>query len=418
MGIAVMSQLLICSSRVTDFKIDQINPKNIPLLKHPSSFRTTLVQIVNEAYNAFMKAHINMEKIQLQVAQVPDYVNDSVKIIKSDNKVAIEKFVPRRLERIKEAADDGLKLSTEVSEAFHLLGQLTQQVLYAISASQGAKEQEIENLIKTRIEEDNLRRTELKKKEQAILEMEMENARKTAQDSKAYLNDVRKRRFRSFLFFESKEQSMKFAREMAEEAEEDLKKAKKDAMEAEQEMKKICNECIKSLENMQIDVTKDISADKIIKILQEGMRLLSQLQENWSGMTLYFQSINSYIEKVMNKKNIDFTKDAKDAQDDKTLIDLMKDTITESLESSIKSHRTAATYVKVSNNYIMEPLRKMHGMLAIEPAKMEKAQKELVESCKIASKGIKIMFNEDREQTIREIENAIQSSDMVQSIEN
>jgi hypothetical protein len=28
------------------------------------------------------------------------------------------------------------------------------------------------------------------------------------------------------------------------------------------------------------------------------------------------------------------------------------------------------------------------------------------------------MFNEDREQTIREIENALQSSDTVQSIEN
>ena len=46
-----------------------------------------------------MKAHINMEKIQLQVAQVPDYVKDSVKIIKSDNKIAIiEKLVLRRFE--------------------------------------------------------------------------------------------------------------------------------------------------------------------------------------------------------------------------------------------------------------------------------------------------------------------------------
>jgi hypothetical protein len=96
----------------------------------------------------------------------------------------------------------------------------------------------------------------------------------------------------------------------------------------------------------------------------------------------------------------------------------MADSIKKSLESSIKSNRTAATYVKVSNNYIMEPLRKMHGMLAIEPAKMEQAQKELVESCERASKGITIMFNEDREQTIREMENSLQSLDPCQSIEN
>ncbi len=71
MGIAVMSQLLICASRVADFQTDKIDREAIPLLKHPDSFRTTLVQIANDAYNAFMKAHTNMEKIKLQVAQVP-----------------------------------------------------------------------------------------------------------------------------------------------------------------------------------------------------------------------------------------------------------------------------------------------------------------------------------------------------------
>jgi hypothetical protein len=89
-----------------------------------------------------------------------------------------------------------------------------------------------------------------------------------------------------------------------------------------------------------------------------------------------------------------------------------------SLESSIKSHRRAATYVKVSNNHIMEPLRNMHGMLAIEPEKMEQAQKELIESCRKASRVIQIMFNEDRAQTNREMENALQSPDQGQSIQN
>jgi hypothetical protein len=43
---------------------------------------------------------------------------------------------------------------------------------------------------------------------------------------------------------------------------------------------------------------------------------------------------------------------------------------------------------------------------------MEQAQKELLESCKRASEGIRIMFNEDRaQQAIREMENALQSPD-------
>jgi hypothetical protein len=83
-----------------------------------------------------------------------------------------------------------------------------------------------------------------------------------------------------------------------------------------------------------------------------------------------------------------------------------------SRESSIKSQHIAAMYVKVSNNYILGPLRNIPGMPAIEPAKMEQAQKELLESCKRASEGIRIMFNEDRaQQAIREMENALQSPD-------
>jgi predicted hydrolase (HD superfamily) len=54
---------------------------------------------MGKSYSAFMKAHTTMEKIQWHVAQVPGYVKDCVKIIKSDNKIAIiEKLVLRRFE--------------------------------------------------------------------------------------------------------------------------------------------------------------------------------------------------------------------------------------------------------------------------------------------------------------------------------
>jgi hypothetical protein len=67
LGIHVLSQLMISTSRVTDFKIDNISREAINLLKHPDSFRTTLVQIANEVYGAFTKAHTNMERIELQM---------------------------------------------------------------------------------------------------------------------------------------------------------------------------------------------------------------------------------------------------------------------------------------------------------------------------------------------------------------
>jgi hypothetical protein len=420
MGIAVLSQLMICASQVKrDFKIDQTNPKNIPLLKHPSSFRTTLVQIVNEAYNAFMKAHINMEKIQLKVAQVPDYVKDCVKIIKSDNKVAIEKFVPRRLEVIKQAADNGQILSKEVCDAFDSLGQLIQQVLLAISASRGAKEEEIEAAIKANIDEKKKRQEESKKREEEYLKKEEDDAQKLLSKGQEYMMEEHNR-FRGFfervLFKGEKQGKIEGLERTAKYAEERLERAKQDRVEADKRMKKICDECATSLANMKVDVDKDISTDEMIQILKKGTEQLNKMQKNWVGMTLYFQSINSYIKDMETKQNM-FVKDAEGVQDS-SLIDLMTDSIKNSLESSIKSHRTAATYVKVSNNYIMEPLRNMHGMLSIEPAEIKQAQKELMDSCERASEGIKDMFNNDSAQTIRELENALQSLDPVQSIEN
>ena len=91
MGIAVMSQLLIFSSRVRDFKICNIDKEAIPLMKHPESFCTTLVQITNECYDAFMKAHINMERIELKTEKVPDYIRDCIKYMKSGNKKVVQK---------------------------------------------------------------------------------------------------------------------------------------------------------------------------------------------------------------------------------------------------------------------------------------------------------------------------------------
>jgi hypothetical protein len=61
-----------------------------------------------------MKEHINMEKISCY--RWPRFlitdVKECVKTITIDNKIAIdEKFVPRRLDCIKKAAEDGQKLS-------------------------------------------------------------------------------------------------------------------------------------------------------------------------------------------------------------------------------------------------------------------------------------------------------------------
>jgi hypothetical protein len=406
MGIAVMSQLLVSSSVARDFAIDTIAQEKIPLLIHPKSFRTTLVQIVNESYEAFMLAHINMEKIQLQMAQVPDYVKECDKIIKTNNKAAIDNFVQRRLEIIKKAAVDGENLSKEVSEAFLHLGELIEQVLLAITASQGAKEKEIEDAIKKQIEadikkqfeEDNKRRMQDKEREKA-------NAMALLQQAQESLLKERERtrNIFEFVFYSGeKQKTIDQIEKTVKEAEKRLEKANLEAEQTGQD--DIFNDFIQRLENMRVNVDDKISKDKMIEQLKEGTRLLGELQKNWAGMTMYFTSINSYIKKVMNPQQNVFIDDANAVLKlDSSFVNLLTNSMAKSLESSIKSQHTAATYVQVSHNYIMGPLKQMHGMLALRPDEMEEVQEELIKSCKNANEGIIVMFQLPSNQMLESI---------------
>jgi hypothetical protein len=60
MGIAFDIQLVISASQLSDVGIDQIDKKDIPLIKHPHSFCSTMTQIADEGFSAFEKAHGNM----------------------------------------------------------------------------------------------------------------------------------------------------------------------------------------------------------------------------------------------------------------------------------------------------------------------------------------------------------------------
>nr|CAH0113458.1 unnamed protein product [Daphnia galeata] len=399
MGIAIMSQLLICSTRVTDFKINRIDKNKIHLLIHPDSFCTTLVQIANESYEAFMLAHTNMEKIQLQMAQVPDYVKECVKLIQSNNKNAIKNFLPRRLKRIEEAAADGLTYSTQVRDAFDRLGQLIRQVILAIQASRGARTEEIEELIRKEIEEKKKRQEEYKQREQDLLQKEMEGAQEAVQRTQKNLEEACKAQ--TIDYFTLVRGATSYLNKHKPRIGCSGSKKKQNKLKRKREKS--------GMTILKINVGKEVSTDEMIKLLQDGTKKLGEMHEKWAGMTMYFEHINNHIDKVTKTCLDDFVNDAKGAQHDTSHLEFMEGSIAKSLESSIKSRHVAATYVKVSDNYIMEPLKQMHGMLSIEPAKLEETQKNLLESCTKAMQGIQELGIEDRNKTIREIENKVQS---------
>jgi hypothetical protein len=87
MGNALNIQLVISASQLSDVGIDQIDRKDIPLIKHLDSFCTTMTQIVDEGFSAFEKAHGNMETIQLAMERVSTDVQDCMEHIRKSKPV-------------------------------------------------------------------------------------------------------------------------------------------------------------------------------------------------------------------------------------------------------------------------------------------------------------------------------------------
>ena len=402
-GIAILSQLMICASRITDIRIDQ---KPGPLMRHPESFCTSLVQIGNDAYTAFSKAHSNMEQIRLEMAQVPTHVRECFNILKSDNEVAVEKFLPRRLVRIQEAAENGLKLSEEVSEAFIQLMALIRQVLEATSASKGVKEQKIESDIKAAIEEAKNLRLVTKQKDKEHLDAEREIAQEAVKKTQDSVNQAQNRErglWEAFFYPNRKKRSIETARRLSEEAERRLNVTKRQFDQIEIDMKNINEDYISKLETMHIDVNENIDRDQAIQLLGQGLENLGKLQDQWAGMAQYFQSIHNIIKTRTEKKLTDFKEEAAAAAQSTGLIDFMANSILESCQSSYLTHRIADMYVKVSNRFIMKNVAGITKMMALKDGDVDEAQRTLVASCQEASAGILQMVKEEKMEMMQQI---------------
>ncbi|XP_046460863.1 uncharacterized protein LOC124207451 [Daphnia pulex] len=160
-GVAIVSQLLIYASQLkSDFAFVQHSDdkERFNVIRVPDSFRTTMWQIAKESYETFAKAHNIMENFLLQTDQVPGYAKDCVMYALNVNRENLKKLLGERLVKIKEAADDGARLTNQVCDAFDLLEQLINHVIEASSLTMSQIEKkrafvDFEQLMKMEVKE-------------------------------------------------------------------------------------------------------------------------------------------------------------------------------------------------------------------------------------------------------------------------
>lgn len=140
--VAILGSLMVASTRA-DFSLERSKPiGGFKYITNPSSFRATLVQISNEGWDAFHEAHVNMDKIQLYMEQVPNRIKSALRIVDRDVK-QIKRLLPIPMKSIKEMAYKSAGLADATHKGFMNIMLLLGEVIKVTTNQRGIHSREL-----------------------------------------------------------------------------------------------------------------------------------------------------------------------------------------------------------------------------------------------------------------------------------
>lgn len=157
-------------------------------IKYPQSFRATLVQIANGMYNAFLSAHTNMDRIQLNMQQIPSHIKRALQLLTSASPRLIQSLLPQTIDNIKRTATQSINSANSTLIQFHDLAALLNEVVHitvGTSSSNEAQLQQINGLLSNSTQEQELLNEQLKE-----VRKEFEAAREALQKAQKEYYDA------------------------------------------------------------------------------------------------------------------------------------------------------------------------------------------------------------------------------------
>jgi ATP-dependent Lon protease len=111
-------------------------------IKYPGSFRATLVQTSNEMYRALMAAHTGMNRIQLNMKQLPSYIKTALKLILQGTPKLIKALLPLQLDNIERITHECAVIANTTHGQFFDLIELLMEIekLNTLTLSENEKE--------------------------------------------------------------------------------------------------------------------------------------------------------------------------------------------------------------------------------------------------------------------------------------
>ncbi|CAF0808871.1 unnamed protein product [Adineta ricciae] len=371
-------------------------------VKYPKSFQTTLVQVSNEMYTALFNAHTGMDKIQLNMRQIPVQLKTTLKLITQASTAMVKAMLPRTLANIGRYANDSATIARSASNKFEKLQELLQEIVLASTQTNSANKDKAAELAKEAEKTRNKQKemdAEMAKlqNEYAVARQDLEIARRnyhTAMmnvpggqwDTAAWEVYAAQRPFVtcSGVWFWKKcrlhreEHFSQYNHEAKEKAKEALKLLKeaeersKNAFTQQMNKQNALGTAMTALAMIKFD---EISINQTITILLDATKKISDVKEQWSRITRFFTNLASRTEHTQNVILEDFLGVIADVQsigqsldpiDKAVFVTMLAETAKDIDEDTHMLFLMANIYSNVSSKHLVDRIASLSGLLTIQ----------------------------------------------------
>jgi len=173
LAVALLAQIVLVSAQYkTDFGLE-CPRTGCKYMEYPRSFKASLLQMSFSAYNAFNKAHVNMDEIQMLTRMMPTEVRNAVMTLVQGDDVEIELLLPEQFNSIKRIAGNARLLANETVAHFEEVQFILEEIIAGGTTTRTLSSQEVDKL-EVRIQNEKAWEEQYKTQKQELEENKKE----------------------------------------------------------------------------------------------------------------------------------------------------------------------------------------------------------------------------------------------------
>ncbi|CAF1271198.1 unnamed protein product [Rotaria sordida] len=451
-----LGQIMVISSK-KDFSFRASMPNaTFSYVKYPDSFRATLIQLTNEAYNTFLSAHSNMNEIQLNMQQIPGHVKTALKLLATAPFPLLEKLLPLSLNNIERIGMECSNLSSITHNKFADVQLLIGEINELTGYSSGVTDQRLTETI-IELNKTEAAKNSLKDKEAAIKQRYEEQAARVREAQREFnkaldkipsgFNAIVQQAFGAVVDTFKVAMASKYCvgglvkncmpgpiGSTAESAKEGALQRANLALSAlqlaEEQYQKTFVEMMDHYDNMKeimvelasLDMTK-IDFEQLIPIFQNAIKYLSEIRVHWGRLIGFFDTLRIRVQIVVKNSFTKFVEWMKTAQgmgnDFLTqeirayYLDMLKEDVVGIHREAHLLYIMSKTYYDVSTENMMDQLAGLAKMVvASSDDERNQLKNELMQDTKVVQDKVRRLAlqrkneyelaNEQRQQEIEQ----------------